>query len=40
MITYKRTKEFQKEQLESLFLSVSWFSGKYPEKLKIAFIYR
>lgn len=32
-ITYKETKEFAKEQLEDLFLSVNWQSGKYPDKL-------
>ena len=32
-ITYKETKEFAKEQLEDLFLSVNWQSGKCPDKL-------
>ena len=32
-ITYKEIKEFTKEQLEDLFLSVNWQSGKYPDKL-------
>ena len=33
---YRYIKEFTIEQLEELFLSVDWFSGKYPEKLQIA----
>lgn len=33
MITYKKKKTFQKEEIENLFLSVHWDSGKYPEKL-------
>lgn len=32
-ITYKTTKTFTAEELQRLFLSVSWESGKYPEKL-------
>ena len=32
-ITYKNTKIFTKEQLEQLFQSVEWNSGKYPEML-------
>jgi GNAT superfamily N-acetyltransferase len=32
-IKYKTTKIFKKEELENLFLSVKWSSGKYPEKL-------
>ncbi len=32
-IEYKQTKEFSASQLEHLFLSVNWDSGKYPEKL-------
>ncbi len=35
-ITYKNTHDFKEEQLEDLFLSVEWSSGKYPQKLKIA----
>lgn len=35
-ITYKRIKEFQKEDLQALFLSVRWDSGNYPDKLKVA----
>ena len=33
---YKETKDFSEKELEKLFLSVNWSSGKYPEKLKIA----
>ena len=33
---YKTIKTFKKKQLEKLFLSVNWQSGKYPEKLKKA----
>ncbi len=32
-IQYRDTKEFSKEQLQRLFLSVNWESGHYPEKL-------
>lgn len=32
-IKYKTTKIFNKQELENLFLSVEWSSGKYPEKL-------
>ena len=35
-IEYRTIKEFTCEQLERLFLSVGWDSGKYPEKLQIA----
>ena len=35
-ITYKNTHHFSKRQLEELFLSVEWSSGKYPEKLAVA----
>jgi ribosomal protein S18 acetylase RimI-like enzyme len=35
-ITYKDIKNFEESQLEKLFLSVNWSSGKYPDKLKIA----
>ncbi|MDH7526523.1 MAG: hypothetical protein QHH10_14605 [Peptococcaceae bacterium] len=35
-ITYKSTKEFNKDELKDLFLSVNWSSGHYPEKLVIA----
>ena len=33
-IEYRETKEFTAAELERLFLSVSWESGKYPEKLR------
>ena len=36
MITYKEIHEFRKEDLESLFLSVKWSSGHYPDKLVVA----
>lgn len=32
-IEYRQTKEFTADELKSLFLSVNWESGKYPEKL-------
>ena len=32
-IQYRDTKDFTKEELEDLYLSVEWESGKYPEKL-------
>lgn len=32
-IKFKETKEFTKQQLEQLFLSVNWSSGKYPDRL-------
>ncbi|MDO5516975.1 MAG: GNAT family N-acetyltransferase, partial [Clostridium sp.] len=32
-IEYKETKEFKAEELQDLFLSVNWKSGKYPDKL-------
>lgn len=35
-IQYKTTKEFSKNELKELFLSVNWSSGNYPEKLVIA----
>lgn len=35
-ITYKKTNNFSKKELEDLFLSVEWSSGEYPEKLVIA----
>jgi ribosomal protein S18 acetylase RimI-like enzyme len=37
MIEYKKTKTFEEDELQDLFLSVDWFSGKFPDKLKIAF---
>lgn len=33
MITYTEEKKFTKEQVQQLFLSVGWVSGKYPERL-------
>ncbi len=36
MITYKTTREFSEKELENIFLSVNWSSGKYPDKLVIA----
>ncbi len=35
-IEYRETKEFDKSQLQELFLSVGWSSGNYPEQLQIA----
>lgn len=32
-ITYKTQKEFSKQEIEHLFLSVNWESGKYPERI-------
>lgn len=37
MIIYKRTKKFSEAQLRELFLSVNWFSGQFPDRLKAAF---
>lgn len=37
-INYQTTKEFQAEALQSLFLSVEWSSGNYPQKLQEAMI--
>lgn len=36
MIEYKRIKDFEAEQLQELFLSVEWYSGNFPEKLRLA----
>ncbi|MBO4479906.1 MAG: GNAT family N-acetyltransferase [Clostridia bacterium] len=36
MISYKTAKEFSKEELQRLFLSVEWSSGHFPEKLVLA----
>jgi GNAT superfamily N-acetyltransferase len=36
MIEYKTIKDFTEKELETLFLSVQWSSGKYPDRLKIA----
>lgn len=35
-IIYSDSKEFCKEDLQDLFLSVAWSSGEYPEELRIA----
>ncbi len=35
-IEYKEIKEFTSEQLEELFLSVNWQSGKYPRPASCA----
>lgn len=35
-ITYSDRKDFTKEELACLFLSVGWQSGRYPDKLSIA----
>lgn len=35
-IKYSNTKEFDKKQLQDLFLSVQWSSGNYPDQLQIA----
>lgn len=32
-IIYRDTKDFTEEQVEELFLSVNWLSGKYPHRL-------
>jgi len=36
MIEYRYTKDFDEKHIEELFLSVSWSSGKFPNKLKMA----
>ncbi len=36
MIEFKTIKDFTEKELEALFLSVKWSSGKYPDELKIA----
>lgn len=33
MLTYTEEKNFTKEQVQQLFLSVNWVSGNYPERL-------
>ena len=35
---YKRQKDFSEEQIRELFDSVHWFSGRFPEKLRSAFL--
>ena len=32
-ITYKETEEFTKQEIENLFLSINWYSGRYPERV-------
>ena len=32
-IEYKETKNFTEKEIEELFLSVKWLSGKYPSRL-------
>lgn len=32
-IEYKETKDFTEKEIEELFLSVNWLSGKYPQRL-------
>ena len=32
-IQYKENKEFSKQQIEELFVSVNWISGRYPERV-------
>ncbi len=36
MIEYKDTKDFEENQIGELFLSVEWFSGNFPDRLKLA----
>lgn len=36
MFVYTEEKKFTKEQVQQLFLSVNWISGKYPERLYTA----
>lgn len=38
MITYTEEKIFTKSQVEDLFLSVNWLSGKYPDRLMKALL--
>jgi GNAT superfamily N-acetyltransferase len=35
-ISYRNTKEFNRTQLQELFLSVKWDSAKYPDRLRTA----
>ena len=35
-MVYKDTKIFEPKELQDLFLSVEWESGRYPEKLAVA----
>ena len=32
-IEYRETKDFTEKEIEELFLSVNWLSGKYPSRL-------
>lgn len=32
-ITYKETRDFTEKEIEELFLSVNWLSGRYPKRL-------
>ena len=32
-IKYKEIKEFNRQEIEELFLSVNWISGRYPERV-------
>lgn len=36
MINFRKEKYFTKEQLEDLFLSLNWESGRHPERLQLA----
>lgn len=36
MIEYKRTRDFEVEQIKNLFRPVEWCSGNFPERLQIA----
>ena len=38
-IQYTEEKKFSKEQIEELFLSVNWVSGKYPDRLYRALLH-
>ena len=38
-IQYTEEKKFTKEQIEELFLSVNWVSGKYPDRLYRALLH-
>lgn len=39
MITFTEEKLFTQEQVQNLFLSVNWISGKYPERLYKALMH-
>ena len=39
MLIYTEEKKFTKEQVQQLFLSVDWISGKYPERLYKALMH-